>query len=356
MLASIARFEVRRKGERQQRANAARADKGVPLMGRRPFGWEVDQVTVRESEAEAIRWAYSQVLAGASLYSVVKAWNDQSITSAQGNAWSTAQLRKMFKRERNYGALLYKGTVSEDSAIEPIVTKDQWQAVVAILEGRSTAGKGRKPVHSFLTNVVTCGVCGSRMRANWVTFKGKRTRNYLCETKLDRRLSDGRTHVGIAAHIIEPEVVTALWMTLVVQGGRAEQADDAEVLRLRIALSDIERRRRAVQELWLEDGADHTHLRKLLAGLGSEWDKTNQALTAILSENVGKGLSDALREAFIPSGDEQEHATALGGSKEAFVAAFESMSTDAQRELVRANLSVQVNPGYGGKRVEIAPR
>ncbi|MEO7017318.1 MAG: recombinase family protein, partial [Leifsonia sp.] len=64
MLAGIARFEARRKGERQKRANAARAAAGKRSGGRRPFGYDSDGFTVRESEAEAVRDGYSALLAG----------------------------------------------------------------------------------------------------------------------------------------------------------------------------------------------------------------------------------------------------------------------------------------------------
>ena len=59
MLGHAARYEIEQKGARQVAANRARAQKGVSLWTRRPFGFDRDghDVTIVESEAAEIRKA-----------------------------------------------------------------------------------------------------------------------------------------------------------------------------------------------------------------------------------------------------------------------------------------------------------
>jgi hypothetical protein len=53
-----------RKAERQRRANRQRAEVGKHFGTRRPFGFELDGVTVRPDEAVAVRDAFAGLLSG----------------------------------------------------------------------------------------------------------------------------------------------------------------------------------------------------------------------------------------------------------------------------------------------------
>jgi site-specific DNA recombinase len=89
------RKEQRDKAARQRAANAARTAKGLPLIGVRPFGFEVNRIEHRESEAHEIRWAYAHILAGGSVYGILKRWNSQGKTSSRGNAWAHASIMRL---------------------------------------------------------------------------------------------------------------------------------------------------------------------------------------------------------------------------------------------------------------------
>jgi site-specific DNA recombinase len=52
--------------------------------GSRPFGYDKDRVTIRESEAELIREAATRVLAGEGLRSVVKDFERRGIRTVSG--------------------------------------------------------------------------------------------------------------------------------------------------------------------------------------------------------------------------------------------------------------------------------
>ena len=67
ILASVARQEIEQKSDRQVRANIQAAERCKRMGGRRPFGYESDGKTIRESESWAVRQAFDDILAGVSL-------------------------------------------------------------------------------------------------------------------------------------------------------------------------------------------------------------------------------------------------------------------------------------------------
>lgn len=82
MLASIARFEVRRKGERQTRANAQRAAGGGVPKGVRLFGFNTDG-TVREDEAAVVREMFEGFARGDTLRTLARRY-DSTPSSVRG--------------------------------------------------------------------------------------------------------------------------------------------------------------------------------------------------------------------------------------------------------------------------------
>ncbi len=59
MLAGIARFEVRRKGEHQKRANEHRTSNlGLPVPGRRCYGFEPGNIKEHLEDADQVRHLY----------------------------------------------------------------------------------------------------------------------------------------------------------------------------------------------------------------------------------------------------------------------------------------------------------
>src|SRR3954447_3424565 len=82
-LASVARYEIELKADRQAAAQAQAAKAGKRVGGRRPFGFEQDGVTIREDEAAAAYKAYDLVLNEASLGDVARVLNDGGFTTGQ---------------------------------------------------------------------------------------------------------------------------------------------------------------------------------------------------------------------------------------------------------------------------------
>ena len=79
----MARYEIDLKADRTRRAQEQAAKDGRRVGGRRPFGYESDGVTIRESEAEAIRDGARAVLAGEPIAEVAREWNRRKLTTGQ---------------------------------------------------------------------------------------------------------------------------------------------------------------------------------------------------------------------------------------------------------------------------------
>lgn len=110
--AGLARFEVRRKSERQRRANEHGRKLGVPPGGRRAFGYTPLAAGAKsmratrlgadgleypaygheplEPEASAVRRGYELLLAGSSIRAIARAWNDAGHTTTQGGPWTAS--------------------------------------------------------------------------------------------------------------------------------------------------------------------------------------------------------------------------------------------------------------------------
>lgn len=189
MMAAVARFEVRRKSERQRRANEHRARRGLAYGGRRAFGYESDGMTLREPEAEALRWGYEQFLAGMPLAGIAREWNGRGYTTGQsrqersGHAgepspWKWDSVRSVLLNPRNAGIVRYNGEVLDVPAQWPaVVPESTFRAAVAVLENpaRRRAPRGDR---YLLSGLARCGVCGSPVHAG-ASARGKR--GYRCK-------------------------------------------------------------------------------------------------------------------------------------------------------------------------------
>lgn len=186
MLAGIARFEARRKGERQKRATAQAASKGKRTGGRRPFGYEADGVTVNEHEAQAVRQAYVSFLAGIPLAAIARDLNAQGYVTTQkrytgardennrpveSSPWQAYSVRQMLQNPRYAGKRAHLGEVVAEAVWPALVDEATWQAAHSILGNparRSAPKRGRY----LLSGLAVCGVCGEKVHAGGNARKG----------------------------------------------------------------------------------------------------------------------------------------------------------------------------------------
>lgn len=231
MLAGIARFETRRKAERQIRANEHRVKQGQQSTApkRRPFGFERDGITHRPAEADALRAAYQAVIEGRSMAWIARKWNDAGFTTSGGLAWRSGAVGHVLTNPRNMGVLSYNGVERGEAPWDPIVPAHTWRRARAILNVGLTGAP--RPGYTLLGGLAVCGECGGVI----VSGSAHGRRIYTC--KAFRHVSRVADNVDelveevILARLERDGVVEALSAT---PDPSAALLDEGDVLRARL--------------------------------------------------------------------------------------------------------------------------
>lgn len=213
-IASMDAAEAQRISERVRRANRAKAERGEPAkQWKRPFGFMEDAITHHPTEAQLIRDAVEEIIAGASLTSISRKWEREGIkTSTGGTEWKWAPTWRVLFGWRTAGIREYpqqvKGSKTRKRAPllddhgemvkavwEPIITVEQRQAALDKLEERTR--RGERQGKWLLQGLLRCGICGRKMYG--AHMKPPRTSSYSCT-------GSGTTHMAIAAELLEIQV------------------------------------------------------------------------------------------------------------------------------------------------------
>jgi site-specific DNA recombinase len=370
MLAAIARFEVVRKSERQKRAAVVRAAQGTPHRGRRPFGYEQDGTTIRESEATWLRWAAEQVIELRTLHSICVRLNSEKVRTTAGNDWGTNQLRKMLSKPRNAGIVVHLGTVQPKTKIQPILTVEQHESILAILEGNRAATKltpGPKATTNWASGLASCGVCGAPMRPKAVTSKGTRKTYYMCEVKVKRTSPDGLRHTSMAANVLEQAITYHVAHEMAFNRDRFTKIQGTDVSHLYKALNG---HRAAVDELMQLVGSGNAKAFQIapqMKELNSKIEAAEKAISEATAQNVVLEML-TVEAADFEAGDE---AASMSDTAEREVWAqimdgvrddmqmksemtFSRMIPERKQQLTKQLCSFTVTPGgKGAKRVEM---
>lgn len=180
-------------GERVRDAKADNVAAGTYRGGPRPFGYEPDGVTIREDEAQWVRYATRAIINGESLRSVCRTLAEKNVrtvprrmrledgtrTDPIAREWKPEELRKLLLRARNAGLIEVSVRGSKPAEIvgkavwPELVDEETWRACKAVLENparRTTTGNGRVWLGSGL---YLCGVCGALARGSTTGVGGK---------------------------------------------------------------------------------------------------------------------------------------------------------------------------------------
>jgi DNA invertase Pin-like site-specific DNA recombinase len=126
--------------------------------GIRSFGYEKDGMTVRDSEAEALRQIAARVLAGESLTGIARRLTDSGVPTVRGGpAWGNRSVHAVVTKPRVAGLREHHGEVIGPAAWPAILDRDTWEQVRMALQGRargSTNSMVRWP-----SGVLRCSKC-----------------------------------------------------------------------------------------------------------------------------------------------------------------------------------------------------
>jgi DNA invertase Pin-like site-specific DNA recombinase len=143
IVGAVAQGESELKSERlKSKARQLASEGKVGGLGTRPFGYEGDGVTIREGEADAIRWAASELIKGRSLYSIAQRMPVPPVKAAK---WNPNSLRTIFKSARIMGWRSYEGELAAKAVWPAIIDRETWDQLQAILDDPARRpSKGRK--------------------------------------------------------------------------------------------------------------------------------------------------------------------------------------------------------------------
>lgn len=336
-LGNLAQYEVDHAKERMKRAKGDAAAQGRYRGGPRPYGFEPDGVTIRESEAEVIRWTTDAIIAGRSLRAVAREMNERGHFTAgrqrkdgtyasEPKPWMYNNLKDMLVRPRNAGhvhtgrADTGKVEITKAHAFEGIVTDDQWRAVFGMLTAPSRKSSHGNTARHLGSGIYRCGreECSSTLRAvplgGTPSRKQERTWLYRCTEKAHLSVSLAQTdkHVRqvVADLIRDPRVVAA--MTTDDDAATADRAR-RESLTLRLAQFESDYTDGVI------DGAMYQRATaKVKSDLAEVEDRMNHRLRETVSADV------------------------LGASDPG--ATFLAAPIDVQRAIVATVVSVEVRP------------
>ena len=163
MLAVVARAEIETKSARQKLANKQRAEAGRPHGSRRTFGYEDDNVTIREDEALVLKEMAVRFLNGWSYRRISEYLNAQDIRTAEGRQFFPITVRNMLIRKKYAGIRSYEG-VDYKGQWPAIFDENMWARIQYKYRDRRRAA-GNMPIARkyLLTGFLFCGKCGSQL-------------------------------------------------------------------------------------------------------------------------------------------------------------------------------------------------
>jgi len=316
---AVARAEIERKSARMKRAARQRAEAGIWWIGLRPFGY-TEAGTLVETEAAALREAYSAILANASLYSIAARWNKAGIKTSRGNTWTGQSVKQMMTRPRYGGFRFYRDEILGKADWPAIVPEEMWRAVHALLTdpSRRIRWDGRK---HLLTGIARCGKCGGTVGAG-VKRKGTSV-VYVCKhcygvSRLQAEV-DNWVVWRVANALAQPDAWRALMSST--PEGAAELREQEAALRSRL-------------DVLAADFADGVLT-------------SSQLRTA--TKRIKRHLADVESQLYGPNPHRYFGDVIDAGDPRA---AFHKLPLERKRELIEAMVTVTIMPiGHGGSKV-----
>jgi DNA invertase Pin-like site-specific DNA recombinase len=181
LMGVVAKGEAEKMSKRLKAMHAEKAEQGLPVGAgtstkRRPFGYQVGGMKIDETEAELIRQAAADVLAGVPLSAIARRWSQQGVRVPSGTArgWSPNSVKYILTGARAAGLRSHAVTLRRENgrAIYGPATlyPAAWPAILDRATHDRLVEHFAQPVpmsvprrRTLLTSLVHCGMCGATM-------------------------------------------------------------------------------------------------------------------------------------------------------------------------------------------------
>jgi len=334
MLGEFDTMESDIKGERTYAAQARKAEAGLHLGGARPFGWDIVPdprregrpdahrpvlPVVNQAEAAELRRLAAEVLRGRTLASLCQDLNARGVLTVHGRPWAVQSLRRVLRRERNYGTVTFDGARHE-GAWPAILDEDTARKVTALLDdpGRRTSTTNR--VKTLLSGIARCGKCGERMKTGGRGRSGARRRVYKCPAEHLYRLQ------AAVDHVVTAEVIGRL-ADMTPEQRAALFTEDDPGAPVAAEAADIRRRLALLVDMELDGTITREEHRQRRAGLRAQLTAAERRMGAVSRTPVLAGFLAA----------------------EDIRGAWGALPLDRKRAILPALVSVVILPAVPGK-------
>lgn len=358
----IGGLEVASKIERQKARNRADLSKGIPTKGLRPFGWEKDRMTIRESEAKHIRKAYKDILEkGVSVWAIAKQWNELGIKTDSmvrprksridgevkppPGVWTTTTVRGMLIRHRNAGILMNDGAEMPLSLIEPIVTRQEWEALCASIKG-APSPKGVKPQY-LLGGILEC-TCGQTMHAS-KSVSGRKGKRHSYQIYRCRLYGFDKSNSHVTCQLPVADEVVRTWIVENIGLGLEEESlfNKEALAAIDVALARLADVDRELTKTMSEGLGNGDQIRGLLRENKAERLQLEAERLTVLSAAAQSTAMDDFKKAMsrlsVEATDDEINETFEKGFK-----AWDELSMASRRSIIRGGYRVQLLAGGRG--------
>ncbi|WP_240799051.1 recombinase family protein [Streptomyces sp. A0958] len=150
---------------RLKSALAERAETGMPLSGKRRFGYEPDGMTIREDEAEIVREVFDRYLKGQSPVAIALVLHKRGIRTVYGKEWTQGTVRALLDSRHVADIRMHQGEEVGAGKWPAIIDAGTWAEVRARREYRSAIHQTNLELRRFylLRGLVMCKRCGTLM-------------------------------------------------------------------------------------------------------------------------------------------------------------------------------------------------
>jgi len=153
-----------------------------------PYGYDAvsGELVVNEQQAEIVRFIFSEILSGKSLYKIADELNRRSIPSKKGGRWTGTTIRGMACNEKYIGDAIFQKTYSDSlfnrhknnsekeqylirDHHEPIISRDDFEAAQKVIEQRGKEKGVERYNEKYLSRYpfsgkIICSQCGGTFK------------------------------------------------------------------------------------------------------------------------------------------------------------------------------------------------
>lgn len=203
-----AEYESERTAKRVRRAMRANADAGRPhgrlLWGyRRRYDASTRELVAQEPDPEVapiIREMAARFLSGESARAIANDLNIRQVPTPRQGRWDLSRVRRVLVNPHYAALRVHNGQVVGQAAWPPILDRETHDRLVARFEDPSRRTMRDNPTANLLTGVARCGLCGGPMG---YAKDRRHRRTYVCKRELHLTRDGAALDAHVTAAVLE---------------------------------------------------------------------------------------------------------------------------------------------------------